>query len=100
MVDDRQRHRAPADILFARESDPKRLAAVLIFGPYTNPAKYTSRLSAFLTTVIALAVYCERVIAIVPRDDRSYWRWFHDHKVQGANFVFMLSRVGALNSTL
>jgi len=87
-VDDRRRHRAPADILFARESDPERLAAVLIFGPYTDPAEYSSRLSAFLTTVVGLAAYCEQVIAIVPRDDPSYWRWLYDHKLQGPNIVF------------
>ncbi len=87
-VDDRQHRRAPADILFARESDPERLAAVLIFGPYTDPAEYSSRESAFLTTVVGLAAYCEQVIAIVPSDEPFYWQWLYDHKLQGANIAF------------
>jgi len=85
---DRQRGDPPADVLFARKSDPAKLSAVLIFGPYTDTNEYDNRYTSFLTLVAGLAIYCERVVAVVPDAGSGYWQWLHQHDVEGANIDF------------
>jgi hypothetical protein len=84
---DRKRDDPPADVLFARKSDPSKIAVVLTFGPFTDSSEYLNRYTLFLNAVAGLATYCERVIAIVP-DNGMYWQWLQQHGVKGDNIVF------------
>jgi len=85
LVKDRNREDPPVDVLFKSKSDPKQFAAVLIFGPYTNREEYETRRSAFLSLLAGVALYMKRVLAIMPDQSPDYWRWLHDHNVDGAN---------------
>ena len=86
-IRDRQRDDPPADVLFLRKSNPSKIAAVVIFGPYTDHSEYDNRYTLFLNAVTGLSIYCERVIAIVPYDG-NYWKWLRRHGVDGGNIDF------------
>jgi hypothetical protein len=86
-IRDRQRDDPPADVLFVRKTSPSKVAAVVIFGPYTDHSEYDNRYTLFLNTVAGLSIYCERVIAIVPYDGK-YWKWLRRHGVDGGNIDF------------
>jgi len=82
---DRKYEDPPVDLLFNRKDNPKQFAAVLIFGPYTNPREYETRRSAFLSLTAGVALYMMKVLVIVPSWGQGYWRWLHDHHVEGGN---------------
>jgi len=90
-IRDRHRDDPPADVLFVRESNPSRIAAVVTFGPYTDHSEYDNRYTLFLNAVAGLSIYCERVIAIVPYDG-DYWKWLRRHGVEGGNIDFFQVR--------
>jgi hypothetical protein len=95
LVKDRNGDDPPVDVMFKSKSDPRQLVSVLVFGPYTNREEYESRRTAFLSLLAGVALYMKRVLAIMPDQGPDYWRWLHDHNVDGANIeIFAVNHQG------
>jgi hypothetical protein len=95
VVQDRNTDDPPVDVLFVSKNGPKQFASALIFGPYTNPAEYDVRRTAFLSMLGGVALNMQKVLAIMPNQNPGYWRWLHDHNVRGANIeLFAVSYDG------
>jgi hypothetical protein len=92
VVRDRNTDDPPVDVLFISKHDPKQFASALIFGPYTNPAEYDVRRTAFLSMLAGVALNMQKVLAIMPYQGSGYWRWLHDHNVSGANIEMFAVR--------
>jgi hypothetical protein len=92
VVQDRNTDDPPVDVLFVSNNGPKQFASALIFGPYTNPAEYDVRRTAFLSMLAGVALNMQKVLAIMPGQDPDYWRWLHDHNVRAANIELFAIR--------